>query len=321
LQIAGDALFQSGKLPEALRQYEALIAVVPESSSGYFRKGEVSRATQEFSEAETQYRLALERAPGSPEVLTRLVGLLLQKKTPDVAIRLIEEQLEQSGHKAPLHQLLGHVYLTINEPTRAEEHLQRAIAVDKNLLAAYTALGELYTRQRHPDKVIAQYQAMAAAAPTLPAPHMLLGTTYESQGREEDAMGEYERALQLDPRFAPAANNLAWLYSQRGKNLDVALDLAQTAMERLPDDPHVSDTLGWIYYQKGAYLKAVSLLQDSARRLPDHAVVKYHLGMAYAKHGNIPAATRELNAALGLDPSFSGAQEAKQTLAALKTPG
>lgn len=320
LQLAGDALFQRGKLPEALQHYEALVAVAPDSSSGYFRTGEVFRATQELSKAETRYRLALDRAPGSPEVLTRLVGLLLRKKTSAAAVRLIEEQLEKGGRQAPLHQLLGQVYLTIDEPARAEEHLQRAIALDKNLPAAYAALGELYTRQRHPEKVIAQYQAMAAAAPTLPAPHMLLGTTYESQGRDEDAMAEYELALKLDPHFAPAANNLAWLYSQRGQNLDRALDLAQTAMERLPENPHVSDTLGWIYYQKGAYLKAVSLLQDSARRLPDHALVRYHLGMAYAKHGDVPAAARELAAALTLDPAFSGAQDAKQTLAALKKP-
>jgi tetratricopeptide (TPR) repeat protein len=130
-------------------------------------------------------------------------------------------------------------------------------------------------------------------------------------------MAEYKQALELDPQFAPAANNLAWLYSERGKNIDVALSLAQTAMEKLPDDPNVSDTLGWIYYKKGAYRKALALLEESREKLPDNAVVRYHVGMAYEKTGDHPSAKRELDRALKISPSFEGADEARQALQAL----
>ena len=36
----------------------------------------------------------------------------------------------------------------------------------------------------------------------------------------------------------------------RKNDVDAALPLAETAKEALPDDPSVSDTLGWIYYKK-----------------------------------------------------------------------
>ena len=208
----------------------------------------------------------------------------------------------------------------MNEPAKAEAAYKQAIDLDKNLLAAYAALGQLYARQRDPEKVIGQYRAMIAAAPTMPVPHMLLGMAYQSQKRDDDAMAEYEQALKLDSRFAPAANNLAWLYTERGKNIDVALSLAQTAMEQLPDNPSFADTLGWIYYKKGAYVKAIALLRDSSEKLPDNAAVHYHLGMAYYKNGDHPAAKRELGTALKLDPAFPGADEAKQTLAAASNP-
>jgi hypothetical protein len=60
--------------------------------------------------------------------------------------------------------------------------------------------------------------------------------------------------------------------------------LAQTAKEELPNAPAVSDTLGWIFYKKNVYLKAIGLLTESAEKLPDNPVVHYHLGMAYYEY-------------------------------------
>jgi len=51
----------------------------------------------------------------------------------------------------------------------------------------------------------------------------------ESMGKPEEARKRYEAALSLDPTAAIAANNLAWMTAETGGNLDVALQLAQTA--------------------------------------------------------------------------------------------
>ena len=74
--------------------------------------------------------------------------------------------------------------------------------------------------------------------------------------------------LALSPRFAPAANNLAWILSEHGGDKDKALALAQTAKELAPEDPQVSDTLGWIFYRRGVHQRALALLKDSAAKLP-----------------------------------------------------
>ncbi len=72
------------------------------------------------------------------------------------------------------------------------------------------------------------------------------------QNKPDEARKLYEHALSLDPQMPVAANNLAWDYAERGQNLDVALNLAQTAKAKLPNTAAVSDTLGWVYYKKGA---------------------------------------------------------------------
>ena len=110
-----------------------------------------------------------------------------------------------------------------------------------------------------------------------------------------------------------AANNLAFIYAERGQNLDVALQLATTAKQRMPEDSNVDDTLGWIYYKRGQPQQAIPYLQDSLKRRPDVAEVLYHLGMAYAGAGDKARARETLERALKLDPKVGG-DEARRTL-------
>lgn len=147
---------------------------------------------------------------------------------------------------------------------------------------------------------------------------MALGMIYESEKKYDEAKDHYKKALKINPGFAPAANNLAFLYAERGGNIDEALNLAQKAKEQAPDDPHVSDTLGWIYYKKNVPTRAITYLKEAGAKVPDQPVIKYHLGMAYYKNGNHDLAKNELNQALKIDPKFEGADEATATLKLIK---
>ena len=44
------------------------------------------------------------------------------------------------------------------------------------------------------------------------------------------------------------------------------LQLAQTAKAKLPDNPGVNDTLGWVYHKKGLGTQAVAALQEAVTR-------------------------------------------------------
>ena len=112
-------------------------------------------------------------------------------------------------------------------------------------------------------------------------------------------------------------HNLASNIGEDGGNLDVALGLAQTAKEQAPEDPVMSDTLGWIYYKKHVYTKAIGLLQETAAKLPENAVVHYHLGMAYLKNDNTDLAKQALTKALQLGRDFTGREEAREALKTL----
>jgi len=128
----------------------------------------------------------------------------------------------------------------------------------------------------------------------------------------------YQKALKINPKFAPAANNLAYLYAEKGGNVDEALNLAQSAKEQFPEDPHISDTLGWVYYKKNVFSRAIVYLKEANDKIQNNPMMRYHLGMAYYKNGEKENAKRELKKALELDSKFEGAEEAKEALSKLK---
>ena len=86
----------------------------------------------------------------------------------------------------------------------------------------------------------------------------------------------------------------------------------------MPEDPQVSDTLGWILYQRGVHQRALALLKDSAAKLPGNPQIQYHLGMVSAQLGDTEAARQALSLAAAASTPFPGQDEAKTALAALK---
>ncbi|MFB0519890.1 MAG: tetratricopeptide repeat protein, partial [Desulfatiglandales bacterium] len=147
----------------------------------------------------------------------------------------------------------------------------------------------------------------------LPA-YMSLGTIYQQMGNIKEAESYYRKALEIRKDFAPVANNLAWLLAERGGNIDEALGLVQMAKEKMPKDPSIMDTLGWIYYKKGLYRSAIVELQESHENMPTNPVVLYHLGMAYLKNNQKEEAKAALEKALEIDKEFPGYNEARQAL-------
>ena len=132
-----------------------------------------------------------------------------------------------------------------------------------------------------------------------------------------EAKAKYEKVIALDSRAPVAANNLAWIYAETGGNLDIALQLAQTAKGQLPERPEVNDTLGWLYYKKGLSTLAVPPLKESVKSDPKNPIYQYHLGLAYAKNGDTANARQALTQALALKADFEGAADAKRVLASL----
>jgi Flp pilus assembly protein TadD len=144
-----------------------------------------------------------------------------------------------------------------------------------------------------------------------------LGALEEAGGNKGQAETHYRKALEIDPHQPLAANNLAYLMLVNGENSDVALSLAQTARQSMPNSPSTADTLAWAYYYKGTYGFARDLLEDAVKNQPGDATMQYHLGMVYSKLKDRSNAATHLKKAISLDPNSPTAKDAQAALGSL----
>jgi len=125
--------------------------------------------------------------------------------------------------------------IILKDPLTPEEHLN---------------LGVTYERRGEFDQAIREYQL---AAKKLPIAFLYLGNAYFLKNDWDQAEIYFKKAIEKDAKNAAAHNNLAWLYYQRGKNLEQAEALAQKALELDPSKSSIyRDTLEKVREKKRA---------------------------------------------------------------------
>jgi Flp pilus assembly protein TadD len=107
--------------------------------------------------------------------------------------------------------------------------------------------------------------------------------------------------LELEPDNPDVLNFLGYSYAEEGINLDEAERLVRKALEAKPESGHIIDSLGWIYYKKGHYDKAVVELERAFKKLSTDATVAEHLGDVYLKQKRYRDALRMYQKAIYLE--------------------
>ena len=311
------ALIARGETERASSELDILAAKFPDSAAVHTQRGMLYGRKKQPVEARREFERALQLQPGLLEASGGLVALDLSLRRVDEARARVDELVRHPGTKPAALMLAARTYAATGDLKTSEQLLRRTVTGDPTYLPAYAALGQIYAKQGRLDAALAEYDALAQRDPKPVAALTMSGIMLEAQGKTAAARERFERVLQLDPSAPVAANNLAWIYAQSGGNLDVALQLAETATRKLPDSPEVSDTLGFIYYKKGLFPQAIRVLNSAVEKDGKNPGFHYHLGLALAKSGDKAGATEHLIRALSLKPDFEGAADARELLKTL----
>ena len=154
-------------------------------------------------------------------------------------------------------------------------------------------------------------QQFEALAPGSNSTNLLNGFFYyqygiirERTGQLDEAEVLFRKAIELGTptTISSAQNYIAYMWAERGEKLDMGLQLIQQALESDPDNAAFIDTLGWIYYMRGDYEKALIQLKKASEQINDDPVIWEHLGDTYLKLSNPCDAVKHWRKALELAP-------------------
>lgn len=146
-------------------------------------------------------------------------------------------------------------------------------------------LASFYQENDRHDIAITMLQRALKEAPKNTALLFKLGAVLDTAGRRDQSIETMKTIIRLDPKHASALNYLGYTYAEMDIHLDQALELVQRALAIRPEDGYITDSLGWVYFKKQAYDKAIFYLEKAVKLSDYETVIATHLADAYLKTG------------------------------------
>jgi tetratricopeptide (TPR) repeat protein len=303
---------------DAAAALASLVHDVPNSTAVLNLVAAEQLATGQVDGARATYLKVVKMSPDNVEAAAGLVRLDLARGNTKDAVARVEAHINDGANgdapSADFLRLAAKTYDAVGDLSKEEAALRRAVEVAPDRMGGYSALGMWYARRNHLDEARAKFEELVRRNPKSVWAGTMLGMVLESLGKSTEAEKRYQAVLAINANAAVAANNLAYRYLLTNRDLQKALELAQTALQQSPGDPHANDTLGWAYYRHHHIDEALRYLQASVKIDSTNPVAHYHLGMAYAASGDADAAIKSLRRALTAR-DFANRDEAMKALA------
>lgn len=296
---------------------------LPSSNDALFRSAKDCLDQGRYQEAEAQFKQLYQLEPGRTRAVLGLIGVYMAERRADEAIGFAQAEADKNPASTELRMALGDLFVHTGQDDKAVIEFQRVLDTGRNLNNETIAslcfrIGERL-RLKDNDASIRAFEQAAAANPRDPRALLQLGQLMEVTGRPDEAKRYYEQVLKLQPDQPMALNNLAYLKTEDGRDLDQALTMALEAHEKAPNLADVSDTLGMAYLKKDMTAEAISSFREALQKASSPSpAFHYHLAMALRQNGEIPAAVQELKTALANNPSKNDENQIKALLQKLE---
>lgn len=297
--------------------------------------------------------------PTDDNALILRADIALRQHDPATAIQDLRAVLRDEPDSLTLERLLTHAYIAKGDMALAEATLRSAMSAHQADIPTRLDLAALLAQSRRSDEAAALLQATARQAPDDPRPLIALARLDAGRGDTAGALEAYDQAWKLAPSLPQltveaaafeekagrvgeaiahyqalyesasasavsrelAANNLAMLLvTYRKDRASIARARELTASFATSQIASLADTYGWVRYRSADYAAALAALQRAAARAPDSRVIRFHLGMTELALGQRARARDDLKAAVAGAARFTGADQARATLASLEPP-
>ena len=314
LDLVGELLLQTGSTDQAIATYRKLVGINPNAVDAQIRLGQAQMAANQGDAAVQTFDHALRLKPDAYQAQAVAITSLIRANRPDDAARLLETVRKQSPKSPVIPELDADVKLSTKQYAEAAAEYRKILAQTPSsnlVIKTYSALflsgkqaeASAFTAdwiKNHPkDSAVRLFDADVAL-------------------RTKDfarATQNYRAVLDTQPNNAGVINNLAWaLWQQKDPQ---ALSYAQKAQQMAPDNPSITDTLGWMLVEQGQTRRGIEYLEKASAQAPSQHDIALHLAKAQIKDGRKDAARTTLQSLVNLAPDSPEAKESEALMTSL----
>ncbi|MCY7397238.1 MAG: tetratricopeptide repeat protein [Sphingomonas bacterium] len=194
--------------------------------------------------------------PFAEDALDATARVLVAEKRGGEALALAQRSAARRGASAGDYARLGNVFDELNRHAEAADAFARG--------------GALADRDQTANRW--SYRLLGAAQ-------------LDKVKRWPEARAQLELGLKASPEQPLLLNYLGYNSVERGENLDAAEAMIRRALALRPDDPSITDSLGWALYKRGRLPEAIATLQKASIADPAQSEINEHLGDALYDSG------------------------------------
>jgi tetratricopeptide (TPR) repeat protein len=230
----GTALYEAGRLDEAVARYEKAVALQPDYAPAYNNLGVTLRASGQVDAAIAAYERGLQHARGYADLHYNLANALLSQNRADEAAAHLKTSLAGEPDSAANHNNLGSALADTGQFAPAVAEFRAAIALDPASVLAHRNLGNALAAMGRAADARQALERAVALAPGDPDANYDLGSLLLEAGAYGEAAARFRAALASRPRDARALNNLGIALASQGRIRDAAA-LFEQALAIEPD--------------------------------------------------------------------------------------
>jgi tetratricopeptide (TPR) repeat protein len=279
----GEVLLEQGRLDEAERQFQAVLAFDPDNPRAELGLGRLAYLRGDWQASQEHLRRSAQRAPGvraTHAVLAEVYSRLGDLAAADEELRRANETTDELAWPDPYIEAVD----LLKTGLEAQLNLANSLLLQRRIKEA-TALVEETVRSR-PDSYAA---------------HLAYGRVLAQAGNLAQAEHEYREAVRLAPDVFQAQVELG-KFLQRQKKLAEAAACFRRAAQLKPQDAVSYYHLGLCLRELGDPTEARQAVETAVRCKPDYAEAHRDLGALLIQTHEMAAAAEHLQYALQLAP-------------------
>jgi len=316
-------LIEGQRLDEANTQVKLLTEQTPDFAEGWLLQGNLQLQAKQLTAAETSLKHFVALAQALPASEGRSRGLAQAYLS---LAQVAENRKDFAGAETWLRQI------DEGQDRFAVQTRRASLLAKQGKLSQARALLRAIPEQRPGDarmKLAAEVQLLRDNKQYQPA-YDLMATAIQQAPDDADLLydqamlaerlnklDEMERLLRqlikLKPDYHHAYNALGYSLADRNIRLPEARDLIRKALEFVPNDPFIADSMGWVEFRLGNQDEALRVLDNAFKAKPD-AEIAAHLGEVLWALGQRERATSIWKEGLQLNADNETLQETLKRL-------